>query len=131
MESQSVFQAETQPKNVSFESPPRYGPRSQWAEEKVEEEARLAKRGALASARLQRRFSKLPRVIPKARRVLDFDREDGGDRVPTGSWSQLSRHELKRIFPSVYDKDKTTAEVCRTAAEMNGTRTGRRSPGGI
>lgn len=86
----------------------RYGPKSQWAKEKVEEEAKLSKRGALASARLQRRFAKLPRVIPKARRVLDFDREDGGDRVPTG-WSQLSNHELKRIFPSVYDKDRSRA----------------------
>ena len=83
----------------------RYGPRSQWAREKVEEEARLAKRGAMASARLQRRFSKLKRVIPMARRKLDFDREDGGDdRVPTDE-EQLLRHELKRIFPQVYDEN--------------------------
>ena len=78
-----------------------YGPkeRSMWPKDTVEEEQKLSRKGALASARLQRRFSKLSRVIPKARRKLDFEREDGGERVPTGSWSQLSKHELKRIFP--------------------------------
>ena len=86
------------------------GVRSQWAEAEVREETRLGKRAALASARVQRRFSKLPRVIPKARRVLDFDREDGGERVPTGNWSQLSNHELKRIFPNGYDKASLTGE---------------------
>ena len=79
----------------------RYGPKALWAKEKVEEEKRLSKRGALASARLQRRFSKLSAVIPKARRKLDFEREDGGERVPTSSWAQLSKHELKKIFPDM------------------------------
>ena len=57
-------------------------------------------------------------MIPKARRVLDFDREDGGDKVPTSSWSQLSRHELKRIFPNLYDKDKTTAKTARESEDL-------------
>ena len=83
-----------------------YGTKSQWSKKDVEEEARLAKKGALASARLQRRFSTLlPRAVPKARRVLDFDREDGGERVPA-HWSGLSRHELGRIFPRVYGEGK-------------------------
>ena len=51
----------------------------------------------MASIRLQRRLSKLPYVIPKARRTLNFDREDGGDKVPT-DWAQLVMQEEPRIF---------------------------------
>ena len=82
-----------------------YGPRSQWNDEDLREEVRLAEKVDLAKARLQRRFMLLPRAIPKARKVLDFDREDGGERVPA-DWSALSKHELRRIFPNLYGERK-------------------------
>ena len=87
----------------STQAKSKYGPKWSLIKEKVAEEKRLSKRGAMAGGRLQRRFSKLAKVIPKARRVLDFDREDGGERVPTHSWAQLTKHELKRIFPDIND----------------------------
>ena len=50
------------------------------------------------SNQLNRRISKIPLVVPKARRALDFDRADGGGKIPT-SLPKLRDYELRRVFP--------------------------------